>query len=82
MLEWSGGSDERHSICSLSFKLGLARLPDGPAAARSLREHGVLVKDVGKMHPVLHNCLRFTVGTPEENAALTAALAIVLHAPS
>jgi len=60
----------------------LARLPDGPAAARSLREHGVLVKDVGKMHPVLHNCLRFTVGTPEENAALTAALAIVLHAPS
>ena len=60
----------------------LARLPDGPTAARGLRERGVLIKDVGKMHPVLHNCLRFTVGTPKENAALMAALANVLHAPS
>ncbi|HPU50999.1 MAG TPA: histidinol-phosphate transaminase [Burkholderiaceae bacterium] len=60
----------------------LARLPDGASAARGLLERGVLVKDMGKMHPSLNNCLRFTVGTPEENSALMAALAIVLHNPS
>jgi len=28
----------------------------------------VLIKNVGKMHPLLGNCLRVTVSTPEENA--------------
>lgn len=28
----------------------------------------VLIKNVGKMHPLLENCLRVTVSTPEENA--------------
>jgi histidinol-phosphate aminotransferase len=34
----------------------------------------VLIKNVGKMHPLLQNCLRITVSTPEENAALLSAL--------
>jgi histidinol-phosphate aminotransferase len=33
-----------------------------------LKARGVLVKNVSKMHPSLHNCLRLTVGTPTENA--------------
>jgi len=34
----------------------------------------VLVKNVSKMHPLLANCLRLTVGTPEENKQLLSAL--------
>jgi len=39
-----------------------------------LRERGVLVKNVSKMHPLLRRCLRPSVGTPEENNAFLAAL--------
>jgi histidinol-phosphate aminotransferase len=34
----------------------------------------VLVKNVAGMHPLLTNCLRLTVGTPEENTLLIEAL--------
>jgi histidinol-phosphate/aromatic aminotransferase/cobyric acid decarboxylase-like protein len=33
------------------------------------------------MHPSLANCLRLTVGTPEQNSALAAALARALSGP-
>ena len=56
----------------------LVRL-DGPqeragAVFEGLKRHRVLVKNVSKMHPLLSNCLRLTVGTPEENALLLQAL--------
>ena len=35
-----------------------------------LREGGVLVKKLHGSHPLLEECLRFTVGTPEENDRL------------
>ena len=47
------------------------------AAARvfdALRTRGVLVKNVSKMHPLLADCLRLTVGTATENTQLLAAL--------
>jgi histidinol-phosphate aminotransferase len=34
----------------------------------------VLVKHVAALHPLLANCLRLTVGTPEENEAMIKAL--------
>jgi histidinol-phosphate aminotransferase len=43
-----------------------------------LRARQVLVKNVSKMHPVLHHCLRLTVGTPAENKQLLDALKDVL----
>jgi len=52
----------------------LVRVADSAAVQRRMRELGVLVKDVGKMHPVLANCLRVTVGAPDENQAMLAAL--------
>jgi histidinol-phosphate aminotransferase len=58
----------------------LVRVPDGPAVWRGLRGLGVLVKDVGRMHASLANCLRVTVGAPDEQAALLAALARALAA--
>jgi histidinol-phosphate aminotransferase len=52
----------------------LVRVADGPATAAAMRTQGVLIKDVGRMHPLLANCLRLTVGSPDENATLLAAL--------
>lgn len=40
----------------------------------ALRARGVLVKNVTKMHPLLADCLRLTVGTADENTLLLAAL--------
>jgi histidinol-phosphate aminotransferase len=40
----------------------------------ALRARGVLVKNVAKMHPLLADCLRLTVGTADENTLLLAAL--------
>ena len=39
-----------------------------------LLKQKVLVKNVGKMHALLENCLRVTVSTPAENALFLAAL--------
>ncbi|HEY8606977.1 MAG TPA: histidinol-phosphate transaminase [Noviherbaspirillum sp.] len=72
----------------LLVRIGVAEAP----AARSdavfagLLAHKVLVKNVGKMHPLLHNCLRVTVSTPEENTifldAFKASLASTSTAPA
>jgi histidinol-phosphate aminotransferase len=39
-----------------------------------MKEQGVLVKDFSGGYPLLENCLRLTVGTPEENRILVAAM--------
>ncbi|HTD06256.1 histidinol-phosphate transaminase [Undibacterium sp.] len=56
----------------------LIRVPDAEQAFVKLLEHKILVKNVGKMHSLLENCLRITVSTPEENASLLDALAASL----
>ena len=52
----------------------LVRMPDADAAFAHLKANGILVKNISKMHPLLKNCLRLTVGTPQENAAMLQAL--------
>jgi len=52
----------------------LARVPDAKRAFAGMKERGVLVKNVEGMHPLLANCLRLTVGTPEENVLMIDAL--------
>ncbi|MES2938407.1 MAG: histidinol-phosphate transaminase [Pseudomonadota bacterium] len=52
----------------------LVRLPDAAKAFEAMKAGGVLVKNVSKMHPLLANCLRLTVGTADENAQMLAAL--------
>jgi histidinol-phosphate aminotransferase len=54
----------------------LARVPDAPRWFERLREKRILVKNLHGWHPLLANCLRLTVGTPEENDAVLAALPI------
>jgi histidinol-phosphate aminotransferase len=52
----------------------LVRVPDAARVFAGLKERRVLVKNVSTMHPLLANCLRLTVGIPDENAQLLAAL--------
>jgi histidinol-phosphate aminotransferase len=51
----------------------LVRVPDSQRTFEGMKRHGVLVKHVAGLHPLLANCLRLTVGTPEENALMIAA---------
>lgn len=52
----------------------LVRVPDADACFAGMKARGVLVKNVAGMHPLLANCLRLTVGTPEENTLMIDAL--------
>jgi histidinol-phosphate aminotransferase len=52
----------------------LVRVPDAKAWFDGMKQRGVLVKNVAALHPLLANCLRLTVGTPEENALMIAAM--------
>ena len=52
----------------------LVRVPDAARWFATLKEAGILVKNVDGWHPLLAGCLRITVGTPAENNALLEAL--------
>ena len=52
----------------------LVRVADAKAVFAGMKLRGVLVKNVEGLHPLLSNCLRLTVGTPEENALMIDAL--------
>jgi len=56
----------------------LVRFPDAGKIFEALLEARILVKNVSKMHVLLSNCLRLTVGAPHENAQLLAALQAAL----
>jgi histidinol-phosphate aminotransferase len=58
----------------------LLRLPAGAADAcfAGLKARGVLVKNLSGTHRLLTDCLRVTVGTPEENGIFLSALVGVL----
>jgi len=60
----------------------LLRVAGAGQVFESLKRHGVLVKHVAGLHPLLADCLRITVGTPEENGALLDALRASLNLPS
>jgi histidinol-phosphate aminotransferase len=52
----------------------LVRVPDARRAFDGLKARGVLVKNISGLHPLLANCLRLTVGTPDENTLMIDAL--------
>jgi len=56
----------------------LARVPDARRVFEGLRERGILIKSLHEMHPLLDQCVRFTVGTPIENTSLVASLDDIL----
>ncbi|HEU4853224.1 MAG TPA: histidinol-phosphate transaminase [Telluria sp.] len=59
----------------------LIRVPDSDQACARLLANRVLAKNMSKMHPLLANCIRVTVSTPDENAAFLKALEASLTSP-
>jgi histidinol-phosphate aminotransferase len=57
----------------------LIRVADAERVCSNLLKHKILIKNVGKMHKLLENCLRITVSSPEENTVLLAALRTALE---
>lgn len=53
----------------------LFRVAGAADVFQRLKDQGVLIKNLSGSHPRLAECLRVTVGTPEENRAFLAALA-------
>jgi len=56
----------------------LLRVPDADRTVAAMVQEKVLIKNLSKMHPLLADCIRVTVSTPQENAVflniLTASL--------
>ena len=52
----------------------LVRVPDANATFARLKDAGILIKNPHGWHPLLAQCLRLSIGTREENAALLDAL--------
>jgi histidinol-phosphate aminotransferase len=52
----------------------LVRVPDSRRAFSGMKQRGVLVKHIAGLHPLLANCLRLTVGAPDENTQMLRAL--------
>ena len=58
----------------------LFRVLESDQVFNGLKERGVLIKNLNGSHPSLANCLRVTVGTPDENVRFLSALAASLRA--
>jgi histidinol-phosphate aminotransferase len=56
--------------------------PDSDAVNAGLLARRIMVKNVGKMHPLLQSCLRVTVSTPEENRSFLDAFRASLALPT
>lgn len=58
----------------------LFRVPRADAAFEGLKARGILLRNLNGSHAALAQCLRVTVGTPEENARFLGALEQTLRA--
>ena len=56
----------------------LFRVSDATRIFQELKQHGILIKNLNGTHPLLLNCLRVTVGTPDENSQFLQALHTIL----
>ena len=56
----------------------LLRVADGPKVFAGMKARGVLIKNLHGGNPLLAHCLRVTIGAPDENAAMLAALSASL----
>jgi histidinol-phosphate aminotransferase len=52
----------------------LLRVPDAKKTFEGMKARGVLIKNISGLHPLLANCVRITVGTPDENVLMMKAL--------
>jgi histidinol-phosphate aminotransferase len=52
----------------------LARVADAGRVFETLKAKRILIKNLNEWHPLLKNCVRITVGTPDENRVLLSAI--------
>ncbi len=64
---------------SANFILFKSLNKDASAVFESIRNQGILIKNMSAHHPLLENCLRVTIGTEQENALFLSALKKALH---
>ncbi|PTN12609.1 histidinol-phosphate transaminase [Nitrosomonas aestuarii] len=57
----------------------LFRVKNATEIFQTLKQKGILIKNLDGAHTLLDNCLRVTVGTPEENAQFLATLHTILR---
>ncbi len=57
----------------------LFRVTHAARVFEGLKQRGILIKNLHGAHPALDNCLRVTVGTPEQNEQFVAALQQSIH---
>jgi len=57
----------------------LVRVADPDRVFSALKERGILIKNVSRVHPLLQGCLRTTIGTAVENDALMQALRAIME---
>ena len=57
----------------------LFRVANAAVIFNGLKQRGVLIKNLNGGHPMLKDCLRVTVGTPDENERFMAALKESMH---
>lgn len=50
------------------------RCPDADALFNHLKHQDILLKNLSHQHPILHNCLRLSIGSPQENQHVRAAV--------
>ena len=60
----------------------LVRVAQADSVFDGLKQHGILIKNLNSAHALLRGCLRITVGAPQENDRLIAALGAVLAPPA
>lgn len=58
----------------------LFRVKNATAIFNGLKQRGVLIKNLNGAHPMLEDCLRVTVGTPEQDGMFIAALKLCMQA--
>jgi histidinol-phosphate aminotransferase len=67
------------SVYSSEANFLLFRVANAAAIFDGLKQRGVLIKNLDGGHPMLKDCLRVTVGTPDENERFMLALQESLH---
>ena len=72
-----GVADVRPYMSDANFIL--FRVMHADKIFQGLKQRGVLIKNLSKSHPLLVDCLRVTVGTPQENEQFIRALQGSIH---
>ncbi len=60
----------------------LFRIAEAARVHEALKARGILIKNLSAGHPLLADCLRVTVGTPDENRLFLDALAAIVNPPA